>query len=120
MLPKNETLIIFGVLLVFIIYVLYNKQNEEGFETVCKNGQCLECPSKIYRNGYCYVGDVQRKCQDGYVLDNNTLLCNKNVTNENKSYVFNARPQMICKQDEIQVGNSCVLQPKYYFDPKYN
>ena len=120
MLTENQINIIIGFLLLFIVYMLYNKQNNENFETVCKNGQCFECANKVYRDDHCYVGEVQRKCPEGYILDNKTLLCNKNVINENKNYIFEARPEMVCKQNEIQIGDSCVLQPKYYFDPKYN
>jgi hypothetical protein len=119
MLTEYQTHIIIVVLLMVIIYMLYKKQHTEDFETVCKNGQCFECANKVYRDDYCLVGDVDRKCPDGYFLNNNTLLCNKNVVNEQKNYVLEARPQMICNQNELQVGNSCVLQPKYYFDPNY-
>ena len=121
MLTENQVFIILVILFAVRIYMAYkrSRRNKEDFETVCKNGQCFECKNKIYRDDYCYVGDVERKCPEGYILNNQTLLCNKNVINENKNYILEARPQMICKPNEIQVGNSCVLQPKYYFDPNY-
>jgi hypothetical protein len=104
-----------------IIFLLYNKNIEnEGFETVCKNRQCFECPDKVYREDYCYAGPVQRVCPDGYTLDENHLLCVKTVTNENKDYQFNARPEMMCGPDQLQVGDACVTQAKYYFDPHFS
>jgi hypothetical protein len=118
MLTDSQTHIIIFVVLIIIVFFL-NKKTRESFETVCKNGQCFECKNKVYRNDYCYVGKVTQKCPKKYKFNNSTSLCDKNIVNENKKYIFTARPNMVCKNNELQLGKSCVLQPKYYFDPKY-
>lgn len=117
MLTDTQSNIVIIFLLVVIVFLLFKKN--ESFESTCKNGQCFECKNKIYREDYCYAGPVNRVCPNGYKLNNETLLCDKIVENENKHYTVTARPNYTCSKDQMQVGDACVTQPNYYFDPKY-
>jgi hypothetical protein len=115
-LSENKIEIVIIVLLSIIIYLMF-KPNQDGFQNLCKNGQCFNCKGKIYRGEYCYENKVERKCYNGYTLDDKTKLCKKKIHNEKKTYEVTAPPRMICKNDNIQIGNTCVSNPIYYFDP---
>lgn len=117
MLTDTQSNIVIIFLLVVIVFLLFKRS--ENFESTCKNGQCFQCKDKVYREDYCYAGPVARVCPDGYKLNNTTLLCDKIVQNEHKDYTVTARPTFVCGKDQIQLGDSCVIQATYYFDPKY-
>jgi hypothetical protein len=115
-LSENKVEIIIIVLLSIVIFLMF-KPNKDGFQNLCKNGQCFNCKGKIYRGEYCYENKVDRKCPNGYILDNITNLCKKKVHNEKKTYEITARPEMVCNNDHIQIGDACVSDATYYFDP---
>jgi hypothetical protein len=113
MLTESQMNIIIIVLLFTIVVLLLTKN--ENFNTTCKNGQCFECKDDNYRNNYCYQKPVTRVCPDGYQLNTETLMCDKTVVSENKLYTVTARPTYTCDENQIQVGDSCVTEAKYYF-----
>jgi len=122
MLSENKiNMIIISLLLIIIVILINNSiKNRETFDTQCNNGQCFTCSNNHnYRKQYCSDNPVTRICPDGYTLNNDTKLCDKKVMYENKEYIKTARPLMECNKNELQIGDTCVTDSQYTFDPKY-